>query len=509
MKPETKARKDAELKEKKLAELRALERLALEKKELPHIYGWKWYPWARRFFESASKEGSFLCAANQISKSSTQIRKCIAWATDKTLWPKLWPHMTPNQFWYLYPNKDVATAEFYTKWVQFLPQGSMKDDAVYGWHEEFERKQIKAIHFNSGVTLYFKSYSQDVSDLQTGTVFAIFCDEELPVELLGELQSRLNATDGYFNMVFTATLGQDYWRKTIEPRVGEEENHAEAFKQQVSLYDCLKYEDGSNSHWTLERIERIKRKCTSHMDMMIRVYGKFAKIGGRKYEAYDDTLNRSVNHPLPQSWHIYSGTDIGSGGEKGHPSACVFVAVDPLFRRGRVFRAWRGDGIPTDSGTTLVKYLELRGELKPVLQCYDHASAEFKRVSESAGESFEPAEKKHEIGERVLNTLFKHQMLSIQEGDPELDKLSSELMSVLVTTPKKEAVDDLADALRYAVTKIPWDFSGLEGLPVSDVQVPKDPSTEDLRRGGVSAAEAEEMRIEDEFDEWNEMYDAG
>lgn len=506
MKPETRKRKEEEAKLAKLQELARVQREAQEKAGLPHLHGWKWYKWARAFFESANKEGNFLCAANQISKSSTQIRKCIHWATERTLWPKLWPHMNPNQFWYLYPNKDVATAEYYTKWIQFLPQGPMKDDPVYGWKPEFERKQIKAIHFNSGVTLYFKSYSQDVQDLQSGTVFAIFCDEELPVELLGELQSRLNATDGYFSMVFTATLGQEYWRKTIEPRVGEEENHPDAFKLQISLYDCLQYEDGSNSHWTHERIERIKRKCTTTTEMLIRVYGKFAKIGGRKYEAYDETLNRTANHPLPKDWLIYSGVDIGSGTR--HPAAICFVAVDPLFRRGRVFRAWRGDGIPTTSGDILVKYIDLREDLKPTLQCYDYASNEFFQIASGAGESFEPAEKKHAVGERILNTLFKHQMLAIQDGDSELDKLSSELMSVLITTPKNEAADDLCDALRYAVTKIPWDFSALEGLPVSEVVQAKEPSITDLRRGEISYAEAEERRVEEEFDEWNELYDS-
>lgn len=507
MKPETRKRKEAELLEAKLLEVRLLERRALEKKELPHLYGWKWYPWAKQFFDSVQKE-NLLCAANQISKSSTQMRKCIHWATDKSIWPKLWPHMRPNQFWYLYPNKDVATAEYYTKWVQFLPQGSMKDDPIFGWHPEFERKQIKALHFNSGVVVYFKSYSQDVGDLQTGTVFAMFCDEELPVELLGELQSRLNATDGFFHMVFTATLGQDYWRRAIEPRPDEEETHPDAFKQQISLYQCLTYEDGSKSHWTEERIERIKRKCTTTMDMLIRVYGKFAKIGGRKFECYDESINRSENHPLPKDWLIYSGVDIGSGGEKGHPAAIVFIAVDPFFRRGRVFRAWRGDKIRTESGDILVKYIELRGTLKPVLQCYDFASAEFRMVSESAGESFEPAEKKHEVGEKILNTLFKHKMLSIQTGDSELDKLSGELMALLQSTPKKEAIDDLCDALRYAATKIPWDFSALDGLPIHLAPQPQMPSEQDQRRGLVSLEDAEKIRIEEEFDEWNEQYDA-
>lgn len=494
---------DKELLRLKLEEVRLRELEISMREGLPHLYGWKWYKWARKFYECRDKE-CFLLAANQISKSSTQIRKVIHWATDKSLWPELWPHLTPNQFWYLYPNREVATAEFHLKWKQFLPKGKWKDDPVYGWKEDMERKQIRSIVFNSGVTIFFKCYSQDVQDLQTGTVFYIATDEELPLELLGELQARLNATDGYMSMVFTATIGQEYWRKTMEPRPGEVTNHPDAFKQQISIYDCLFYEDGTPSFWSVERIERIKAKCASHTEMLIRVYGKFAKVGGRKYGAYDDTKNRSTNHRLPSTWHIYSGVDIGSGTR--HPAAIVFVAVDPLFRRGRVFRAWRGDGIPTTSGDVLVKYVELRGDLKPVMQCYDYASNEFLQIAERAGENFESANKSHNLGEGVLNTLFKYQMLSIQDGDIELDKLSSELMSVLSTTPKNDAEDDLCDALRYAVTRIPWDFSAMEGLPQPREVEKQELSPEDRRRGLREEESADVFDVDDEFDEWNEQY---
>ena len=97
-------------------------------RELPHLYGWKWYSWARSFFESQNPM-TLLCAANQISKSTTQIRKHVHWATSKMDWSTWWK-TPPRQFWYLYPSADVATAEFQTKWVpdimpkkgQFIPE---------------------------------------------------------------------------------------------------------------------------------------------------------------------------------------------------------------------------------------------------------------------------------------------------------------------------------------------------------------------------------------------------
>jgi len=107
------------------------------------------------------------------------------------------------QFWYLYPSKPVINAEFETKWKQFLPKGDMKNDPYYGWKEERKQGDVVAIHFNSGVHVYFKTYEQNVQNLQTGTCDAIFCDEELPIELYDELTFRISASDGYFHMVFT------------------------------------------------------------------------------------------------------------------------------------------------------------------------------------------------------------------------------------------------------------------------------------------------------------------
>ena len=260
-------------KEDQLKELQ-LQKLLLEKEaeeqrrnNLPHLYGFPWYPWSRAFFESTNPI-NILCAGNQISKSSTQIRKAIHWATAVDKWKELWPdNPTPRQFWYLYPSKDVSTAEFETKWEpEFMPQGEMKDDPVFGWEAVYKAGYIHHIRFNSGVRIYFKHYSQDVHKLQSGTVHAIFTDEELPVELFDELSFRVDAVNGYFHMVFTATMGQAYWYKAIERRGQKDEELPQAFKQQVSRWDCLRYEEKSAhipTPWTPEKIKRAEAKCST------------------------------------------------------------------------------------------------------------------------------------------------------------------------------------------------------------------------------------------------------
>jgi hypothetical protein len=497
---------------------------AEREENLPHLFGWYWYAWARKFFNSTNRF-NFLCAANQISKSSTQIRKCIDWATDQSKWESLWINK-PTQFWYLYPTRVVATIEFNEKWVpEFLPRGEMKEDAQYGWSAEYKNREIWAIHFNSGVSVYFKTYEQDTQTLQTSTCYAIFTDEELPFEHFNELRSRLIATNGYFHMVFTATLGQDQWRRTMEPTNKTEELFPDALKVQVSMYDCLHYDNGKKSFWTPERIKEIEDACSSENEIQKRVYGRFIISSGLKIPGFNRGKNMVPQQKIPDSWNVYSGVDIGTGGETGHPAAICFVAVRPDYKFGIVFRGWRGDGITTSSSDILEKHNELAvdvvptpgGELKKVaiplvLKSYDWHSKDFFIIASRAGAGFTPADKRRDAGYGILNTLFKMQMLGIMDGDPELAKLVIELTSLQETDLKRDAVDDFVDSLRYCIMSIPWDFDGASGeiFKVEEKQTDERSAAQrhyDERRSGPMPRENVTNDIEAEFAEWQGLID--
>lgn len=500
----------AELVELKLAELRLLEEKDRLRSGLPFLHAWKWYPWARKFFESTNRM-CLLTAGNQLSKSSTQIRKCIDWATNKDKWQVLWPKRRPRIFWYLYPSLEVAEIEFDKKWVpEFMPGDSYKDDPKYGW--TFNRKKMQ-IDFNSGVTVYYKSYEQSVSNLQTATVDAIFCDEELPIDIYDELMFRTAASDGYFNMVFTATLGQEFWRLAMECQGTADEVLKDALKLQVSAYDCLEYDDGSPSPWTVERIQRMERTCKSHSEVQKRIYGRFVRDDGLKYPTYDSIVHRTEPTEIPENWLIYAGVDCGSGGETAHPAAICFIATNPEHTKARVFKAWRGDKIITTAADIMQKYLNMRAEIRrPVHRAwYDWASADFGTIATRIQEPFERANKSHELGEQTLNSLFKNHALTLDRGDIEIDKLSLELASMPQEGDKRKMKDDLIDACRYASSAIPFDWFAITGgkeaqakaLPTGGVDLlmrDKKITPEDLP-GYVDPAS-----IEAEIDEWNGYY---
>ena len=506
--------------ERKKAELEAKKR---ELKEgLPHLYGHKWYAWQRQFFESRNKM-TLLTAANQIGKSTVQIWKMIHWCTAKSLWLELWPDSTPNLCWYLYPNTDTVSQEWRLKWKQWMPSGKFKDHPQYGWKVDAKRdeSEVYSIRWNSGIEMHFKTYSQNVMDLQAGTVAYIAADEELPSELWGELDQRLSDTKGYFSSVFTATRGQQMWHRAMESK-GSEELFPEAWKLQVSKYDCLTFDDGSPGRYTVEQIKAQEQRCTSKAQVLVRIYGKFASEDGLKYPTFDASRHYTKAIPVPHDWKLYGGVDVGSGGEKGHPAAIVFVAVSPDGRSGYVVDAWRGDGIETTAGDILEKFIEMRRNRPVNIQAYDWASKEFGMIATRAGEPFVQAKKGHELGESVINTLFKNDMLHLFDTD-EIQKLGVELSSLRRDTDKTKAHDDLVDAMRYCLTQIPWDWSCLTG-GLTDEQIeekykPRPLTKEELleiefneRRGIYKRGQRPDegwQEFDEECDFWNSEYGNG
>lgn len=472
---------------------------------LPHLHGWKFYKWAQEYWDSIAKV-QLICAANQISKSSTQIRKDIHLATATELWPALWK-TKPNQFWYLYPTRDVSHVEYEKKWKpEFLPREEFRyDHPIYGWKPELYHNRIWAIHFNSGVSIYFKTYAQNVQDLQTGSVYRLSLDEECPEELMGELSLRLAATDGYMSAVFTPTIGQEYWRCAIEEK-GAKERFPDAFKRQVSMYDCLFYGDGSRSPWSLSQIKRAENSCKNQNEIDRRIYGKFVVAEGLKYATFHKDANRKKGHPVPKSWSIWTGVDIGSGGEDNHPAAVAVVAVSPDWKEGRVIDGWRGDGEVTTAGDVVVKtQAMMKPHPAPIIK-YDWACKDFQTIATEAGLPVQPAEKSHLIGEHVLNVLFKNKMLWVYDY-PQLDPLCTELSMLKNSTPKRQAKDDFIDALRYAVASVPWDWSIISDKVEEEAKPKLSLEAQQLydRRHGVTGEEEKLVGIDEELQSYNEL----
>lgn len=515
--------------EKLLREKLQLKELELKLRQgLPFLHGFKHYQWSQEFLHERNKL-CLLCAANQIGKSTAQIRKVLYIATNTESWGELWPDQDPQfdpkaspargpTIFYFYPTATQATVEFQEKWEPlYLPRGEYKDHPVYGWRSEMKNKEIFAIYFNSGATIYFKSYKQGLVALQTATIHYLALDEECPEDLWSELSMRVAATKGFISMAFTATLGQEMWRQALEPGTGETEKFPGAWKKQISMYECQTFTDGTPSRWTNERIDEVISLCRNTSEVQRRVFGKFIKDSGLLYPQFDPKRHVKPNHPTPKGWNWYQAVDIGSGETSdegsGHPSGIVLMAVRADCQVGRVVDVIRTDGQRTTAGDVINladKQIEEFG-VKPMARIYDWGSAEFAIIASRNGGGWEPAEKGHDYGEKIVNTLFKHDMLAIYQRG-ENGKLVGELCSVSGDTVKRKRKDDVVDPLRYICAKVPWDWTVIKNFVSEETRPAKKltPQEEEFARRREffegDRADAEELAAE--FAEINAMYEA-
>jgi hypothetical protein len=471
------------------------------------------YEWQHSYIHSIHRF-NFLCAANQIGKSIANWIRLLRFCYLPSYWDKYFSGNAPMQFWYFYPSATLSTAEIRTKYLRhYLPDESLKNHKKWGYKVDMENKIINAIHFNSGVTCYFKSYAQPPGNLQAATLSGVFADEEMPEPILDELNFRgVSQDDFYYHNVFTATKGQEYLRRTIEEIGSERELFSDAFKRQVSMYDCLKYNDGSDSIiWTPQKIEQAKAQCTSEAEILRRVYGRFVISESRKFHSFDHKRNTTKGHTIPRNWLHYSGLDWGSGGKRGHPSAILFLAVSPDYKRGRIYLCWRGDGIPTTQGDVVRRYSDMKKDVEITEAAYDYSARDIGTIASRVGIPISRANKERESSIELINTLFKNGQLKIYTGKgyEENDKLISEVASALDSGPKVK--DDLIDALRYACNLVPWQFEILreEKEEGDKVDVPELSNREYFWKYGYEGSELwEQDPIDSAFEDYMEMYES-
>lgn len=498
----------------------------IKKDMLPHLYDRPWYTWAWDFFQCRNRF-AFLTAANQVSKSSTAIRTVIEWAGNPKLWPELWPDdPNPKIFFYCYPSSEVATVEFEKKWLpEFLPRDEMKTHKTYGWHAEYDRGKINSITFNSGVTIYFKTYMQQEINVQTATVHAIFLDEEIPLDggMFDEFTARLRGTRGYLRMVFTATIGQDLFYRAME-RVGmPDEAFPTAWKRSVSLYDSMYYKDGTPSKWTAERIKEEEATCSTDSERLKRIMGRFIKDDGIDFPTFSHATHVIEPFDIPASWQRYAAVDVGGNQSSSASKAAVlFLAVSDDMTKAYVYDCWRGDDAKTTSGDVLNRYLSMKGSTFITQKAYDYGSAEFYEIAVRRGEAFLPAKKERGLGIKRVNELFRCTSLYVMKNG-DWSKLVGELLTastgVARASTKSKKKDDLCDTLRYAVMLVPFDWSKISPehkdgghfyLDGHKPHVTKEKSPRQLAAeiamGKVEPSQQWELEMNAEIDAWNEAY---
>jgi hypothetical protein len=109
--------------------------------------------------------------------------------------------------------------------------------------------------------------------------------------------------------------------------------------------------------------------------------------------------------------------------------------------------------------------------------------------------------------------LFKNGMLDV-DNTQECYPIVNELTTLQLGTDKRKAKDDSVDSMRYALTKIPFDFSHVGYVPVREVVRAKQLSphevahverNKDRLRMFATESQMSLDGVQDEIKNWNEI----
>jgi hypothetical protein len=206
--------------------------------------------------------------------------------------------------------------------------------------------------------------------------------------------------------------------------------------------------------------------------------------------------------------------DYGAGGDYGHSSAIVQVKVDPTYSKARVVKVWTSQKKRMTQSDLLMIFKDFVTGIGHYQAFADWGAVDLFTLAAREGVVLHKAEKSHEIGIPLLNTLFKEGQLIIETTSASMSQfLVAELQSISEDKNKRHRIDDIADALRYAISLCPMRLTALklaEAKKREDISKlnPREAFYRGLDRKGDPLSEPDEdfgYDLTDAIDEFEEL----
>jgi phage terminase large subunit-like protein len=274
-----------------------------------------------------------------------------------------------------------------------------------------------------------------------GTNLVSNCDEEAPMDIIGEARARLTAPNSKLIFSLTPLLGvTKLYKEFVEDK---SEYRAHVFG---STYENKANID-KNYIKTLENLPEDEKQ--------MRLYGQFTRLGGLVYPEFDKQIH-VIPHfePDPRQFTILAGMDFGAD----HPTAFILIGVD-VSGQVYVFREYKAVAPINDHKAAFHRMLLSNGSKLPVKRVFADPSA--RQASIDLRQSPNPVitypgNRDRAVGISLIRQLLKDGDIMISDACPQLiyefehhQRKDPDRDGGQKDADVKKTNDDLLDSCRY------------------------------------------------------------
>lgn len=296
--------------------------------------------------------------------------------------------------------------------------------------------------------LQFRSYEQGRENLQAATIDFVYCDEEPPSEVIGELRARIGATGGFMYMAFTPLKGmtplvQEFWTR----------DNPDKYLVCMNIYEA--------KHYTPEKLRKIESLYSglSESERKARMMGVPTMGSGLVYPIEVEDIKWDYLGNIPRNWKRLCGLDFGRG---EHPMGLTWIAYDVVTDIIYVYDCEKTKNKSAAENSSIIKK---KGEWIPVTYPHDFnrdtgVGSKYREVYKAEGLRLTPTHAQDKDGSNRVESGLIEIRNRMQSGRFKVARHLSEWFKEFQTyrygddgKPIKEN-DDILDSTRYAVVML-------------------------------------------------------
>lgn len=202
----------------------------------------------------------------------------------------------------------------------------MPQDALRGGHWSTAYSTLsRTLTLKNGVRYVFKGYDQDLLSFESASVSHIWFDEEpTRAEIFSSCLLRLVDSGGTWAMTLTPVLSLQ-GKSVIAEKLWEARAEGAAGVSPYGPYETFQLYTSDNPYLPADEVQHLQ--SLPEEEKQVRLYGAFARLGGRVLSEFDPARHLVDDFLPPAGWRHYLVIDPG-----WNTAAHLWAAVDEMGR---------------------------------------------------------------------------------------------------------------------------------------------------------------------------------